>query len=47
MPHPQLYLEEDDKDVPLELSKLVMAEVDKEDLPTGYKSVGDGIVCIQ
>lgn len=32
-----LYLEEDhDKDVPLELSTLVLTEEDEEDLPTGY-----------
>ena len=32
------------EDVPVELSILVATEVDKVNLPTGYKSVGDGIV---
>ena len=33
-----------DEDVPVELSTLVVTGVDKLDLPTGYKSVGDRIV---
>lgn len=32
------------QDVPLELSRLFMTEVDKEGLPPGYKFVGDGAV---
>lgn len=37
-------LVEDGEDVPLKLSTLVVAEVEKENLLTEYKSVGDGIV---
>lgn len=44
-----LYLEEedDDEDVPLELSTIVVTEEDKEDLPSRYSSMGDGIVYLQ
>ena len=35
---------EDDEDIPVELSTLVVTEMDKVDLFTGYKSVGDEIV---
>lgn len=35
---------EEDDSIPAELSTLVVAEVDRVDLPTGYKSMGDGIV---
>lgn len=37
-------LVEDGEDVPLKLSTLVVAKVEKENLLTEYKSVGDGIV---
>lgn len=47
MSYPQIYLEDDDQDILVELSELVMAEVEKDDIPTGYRSVGDRIVCIQ
>lgn len=36
--------EDDDEDVPIQLSTLVVTRVNKVDLPTGYKSVGDGII---
>lgn len=35
---------EDDEDFPMELSKLIVTEVEKGSLPTGYKSLGNGIV---
>lgn len=35
---------EDDEDVQVRLSTLVVTEMNKVDLSTGYKSVGDGIV---
>ena len=35
---------EDDEDVPVELSTLIVTGVDGGDLPTGHKTVGDGIV---
>ena len=35
---------EDDEDVPIELSTLIVTEIEKENLPTGYKSLGNGIV---
>lgn len=36
--------DDDDEDVPIQLSTLVVTRVNKVDLPTGYKSVGDGTV---
>jgi len=36
--------EEDDEDVPMELSTLIVTEVEKGSLPTGYKFLGNGIV---
>lgn len=35
---------ENDEDIPVELSILAVTRVEKLDLPTGYKSVGDGTV---
>ena len=35
---------EGDEDVPVELSTLIVTEVDGGDLPTGHKTVGDWIV---
>lgn len=35
---------EDDEDFPMELSTLIVTEVEKGSLPTGYKSLGNGIV---
>ncbi len=35
---------EDDKDVPIELSMLIVTGIDDRGLPTSYKSVKDGIV---
>ena len=35
---------EDDEDVPMELSTLIVTEIEKGNLPTGYKSLGNWIV---
>ena len=39
-----LNLEEDDKNVPAELSTLIVTGVDGVDLPNDHKDIGDGIV---